>query len=92
MAQMIFVNLRTGTQHLFRVGIMFSHIPRIGEEVMIYSDYEDDETVIEGKVEGVNWSFGNNPEDGESYSVFFDIRPREDNEEDEDNEDEGEAF
>ena len=74
MAQIIFENLETLTQHLYPSGFMFQHLPRIGEEVAIY-DEETDEDIIHGVVENVNWSLGRDMESENDYSVFIYIRP-----------------
>jgi len=74
MAQIIFENLETLTQHLYPPDFMFQHLPRIGEEIMIY-DEETDKDIIHGVVENVSWSLGRNMERENDYSVFIHIRP-----------------
>ena len=70
MTQVIFQNNETLTQHLYRPGFMFQHLPRIGEEISLYGD-DDDEPILDGIVQSVSWVFGPAMESENDYSVFI---------------------
>ena len=74
MTQVIFQNNETLMQHLYRPGFMFQHLPRIGEEISLYGD-DDDEIILDGIVQNVRWGIDRAMETANDYSVFICVDP-----------------
>ena len=73
MTQVIFWNTETDVQHLYKPGFMFRHLPRVGEEVALYNN-ANDEAILDGIVESVRWSVGDMQSE-DDYSIFISVKP-----------------